>query len=83
MKMNFKIEANEIIDESGNTGAQVVVDTNCDIKFLMTHLGHAIIQMNESLNDSTAAPIIIKNGFWLMLEEYINDYLKRQVEAHD
>lgn len=70
----FRIEA---VNAPG-MDKNVIVDAQCTAPFMSMVLASAIVELNEKINKSNI--LKVKNGFWLILQDTVNDTLKELAE---
>lgn len=74
-KVHFGIDAREINEKEKD----LIIDMHRPAPFATSVLVEAIIQINERVND--AGFLKVKNGFWIILQESVNERLKEEAEV--
>lgn len=76
-KMAFRLEMNEI--DEAETDLQFEV--HCNLPFMEMALVRGILQAIELVNKANA--VKVKNGFWLIIQDRVNEKLKAKEEKID
>lgn len=74
-KAHFGIDAREITEKEKD----LIIDMHCPAPFASSALAEAIIQINERVN--AAGLLRVKNGFWVILQEMVNERLEKEAEV--
>ena len=74
-KVHFGIDARKINEKEKD----LIIDMHCPAPFATSVLVEAIIQINERVN--AAGLLNVKNGFWVILQESVNERLTKEAEA--
>lgn len=71
-KAHFGIDAREINEKEKD----LIIDMHCPAPFATSVLVEAIMQINERVN--ATGLLEVKNGFWLILQEAVNERLQEE-----